>query len=155
MLDDKDSKILQLLQNNGRMTNVELAKYVELTPSATLERVRKLEERGLIRGFTAQLNSKALGLGLMAFIHVRVVADIIRESDSVASAISKIPSVLEVHEIAGEDCLLVKVKARDTDDLYRMMKEEFGNLKQISSTRTTIVLHTIKETQSIPILGKV
>ncbi|MGH9899458.1 MAG: Lrp/AsnC family transcriptional regulator [Pyrinomonadaceae bacterium] len=150
MLDEKDSKILQLLQNDGRMTNVDLARYVELTPSATLERVRKLEERGLIRGFAAQLNSKALNLGLVAFIYVRVETDVI-ESDSVAKAISKIPNVLEVHEIAGEDCLLVKVKARDTDDLYRMMKEEFGNLKQISSTRTTIVLHTIKETQSIPV----
>jgi Lrp/AsnC family transcriptional regulator, leucine-responsive regulatory protein len=147
MVDEKDARILEILQQDGRMTNVELARRVELTPSATLERVRKLEERGLIRGYTALLDPHALGLGLVAFIFVRVDDrdDVLGTSESTAEALSRLPSVQELHHLAGEDCFLLKVRARDTDDLYRILRDEFGQFKAIRSTRTTIVLKTVKE----------
>jgi Lrp/AsnC family leucine-responsive transcriptional regulator len=132
---------------------VELARVAELTPSATLERVRKLEERGLIKGYMALLDPQALELGLLAFIFVRVDdrEDIMGESDRTAEAMSALPSVQELHHLAGEDCFLVKVRARDTDDLYRILKEEFGQFKTIRSTRTTIVLKTVKETPRLQV----
>ncbi|MEO6393783.1 MAG: Lrp/AsnC family transcriptional regulator [Pyrinomonadaceae bacterium] len=150
-MSEKDRKILEMLQENGRLTNVDLAKAVELTPSATLERVRKLEEKGFITGYTARVDPMKVGLGLAAFIFVRIDdrEDEIRVSAELASQ----PFVLELHHLAGEDCFLVKVRAHDTNDLYRILKEEFGRYKAISSTRTTIVLHTDKETTRLPIAG--
>jgi len=152
-MDEKDERLLELLQGDGRMTNVELARTVELTPSATLERVRKLEERGFVKGYMAVLDPHALGLGLVAFIFVRVDdrEDVIGESDSTAEALATLPSVLELHHLAGEDCFLLKVRARDTDDLYRILKEEIGKFKNIRSTRTTIVLKTVKETPRLAV----
>ncbi len=151
MLDEKDEKILEVMQRDGRITNVELAKAVELTPSATLERVRKLEERGLIRGYMALLDPHALGLGLVAFIFIRAddMNDVFGQAEKTAETLAALPSVQELHHLAGEDCFLAKVRARDTDDLYRILKEEFGKIKAIRSTRTTIVLHTVKETSQI------
>lgn len=156
MIDEKDAKILELLQKDGRTTNVELARVVELTPSATLERVRKLEERGLIKGYAAQLDAQALGLGLVAFIFVRVdeINDVLGKADATAEDLAALPFVQELHHLAGEDCFLVKVRARDTDDLYRILKEEFGQFKSIRSTRTTIVLKTVKETSRLPVGGR-
>ncbi|HEX8721737.1 MAG TPA: Lrp/AsnC family transcriptional regulator [Pyrinomonadaceae bacterium] len=156
MLDERDAKILEILQKDGRTTNVELARAVELTPSATLERVRKLEERGLIKGYTALLEPRALGLGLVAFIFIRVddPEDLIGRAEGTAEALAALPSVLELHHLAGEDCFLVKVRARDTDDLYRVLRDEFGPFKAIRSTRTTIVLRTVKETTALPLGGE-
>jgi Lrp/AsnC family leucine-responsive transcriptional regulator len=156
MIDEKDARILELLQKDGRMTNVDIARAVELTPSATLERVRKLEERGFIKGYAAQLDPHMLELGLLAFIFMRVddINDVVGRADSTAEELAALPSVLELHHLAGEDCFLVKVRARDTDDLYRILKEEFGPFKSIRSTRTTIVLKTVKETQRLPVGGK-
>src|SRR5919106_6696001 len=157
MLDEKDARILEILQKDGRATNVELARAVELTPSSTLERVRKLEERGLIRGYTAVLDPHALGLGLVAYIFVRVDDrdDVLGSSETTAEALAGLPSVQELHHLAGEDCFLIKVRARDTDDLYRILKEEFGKFKTIRSTRTTIVLKTVKETPHLAVGRKV
>ena len=153
MLDERDEKILEILQRDGRTTNVELARVVELTPSATLERVRKLEERGFIQGYAAALDPHALGLGLLAFIFVRADddAEVFAGAEGTAEGLAGLPSVQEVHHLAGEDCFLVKVRARDTDDLYRVLKEEFGRFKSIRSTRTTIVLKTVKESQRLPV----
>lgn len=153
MLDEKDARILEILQKDGRTTNVELARAVELTPSATLERVRKLEERGLIKGYAAILDPHALGLGLVAFIFVRVDDrdDQLGRAESTAEALSELPSVLELHHLAGEDCFLLKVRARDTDDLYRILRDDLGRFKTIKSTRTTIVLKSVKETARLPL----
>ncbi|HLM58502.1 MAG TPA: Lrp/AsnC family transcriptional regulator [Pyrinomonadaceae bacterium] len=153
MLDEKDAKILEMLQKDGRASNVELARAVELTPSATLERVRKLEERGLIKGYTAILEPRALGLGLVAFIFMRVDDrdDVVGSAEQTAEALSALPSVLELHHLAGEDCFLLKVRARDTDDLYRILRDDFGRFKAIRGTRTTIVLKTVKETTALPV----
>ena len=153
MMNEKDVRILEILQQEGRISNVELARRVELTPSATLERVRKLEERGLIRGYSALLDPPALGLGLVAFIFVRVDDrdDVLSTSESTAEALSRLPSVQELHHLAGEDCFLLKVRARDTDDLYRILRDEVGQFKAIRSTRTTIVLKTVKESGHLPL----
>src|ERR1044072_5187758 len=137
MLDEKDAKILEILQRDGRTTSVELARAVELTPSATLERVRKLEERGLIKGYTALLNPHGLGLGLVAFIFLKVddQEDLVGRAEGTAEELAALPSVLELHHLAGEDCFLVKVRARGTDDLYRILQHAVGGFKGIRGRR--------------------
>lgn len=151
MFDPIDLKILDALQQDARIANVELARQVKMAPSAVLERVRKLEERGLIQGYEARLNAKALGLGLAAFVFVRT--DERTGSDATSKALAAIPEIQEIHDVAGEDCFLVKVRALDTEALGRVLRDRIGAIPTIRSTRTTIVLQTLKETATIPLPG--
>lgn len=149
MIDDIDRDILKIVQGNARTTNAEIARQVDMAPSAIFERIKKLEAAGLIMGYHARLKPKELGLGLVAFVFVR--ADDKAGELSVGDALAAIPEVQEVHHVAGEDCYLVKVRARDTEALGRLLRERFAAIERVRSTRTTIVLNTLKETVEIPL----
>ena len=140
-----------ILQENARTSNAEIARRVGLAPSAVFERIRKLEERGALRGFRADVDPHAAGVPLLAFVFVRSNerAGAMRTAEKMA----QIPEVLEVHQIAGEDCFLVKLRAADTEALGRLLRERFGTMPTITSTRTTIVLETIKESMTLPLEG--
>lgn len=134
---------------NARTSNAEIARQVDLAPSAVFERIRKLEERGVIEGYSARINPAAVELPLLAFVFVR-------DSDGPgaeqsARRVAEIPEVLEVHHVAGEDCFLAKVRTKDTEALGRLLRERIGRIKSITSTRTTIVLDTVKEGSRLPI----
>jgi Lrp/AsnC family leucine-responsive transcriptional regulator len=148
-LDAIDLQILDLLQANARMPQAEIARTVGLAPSAVLERLRKLEARGVIRGYSARVDPKALDQRLLAFVALRT-ADRPGEA-RVARAIAEVPEVLEVHHVAGDDCLLLKVRARDPEHLAQILRDRLGRLDGVASTRTTIVLESIKESMSLPI----
>lgn len=150
-MNEIDLKIANILQMNARTSNAEIARQVGLVPSAVLERVRKLEERGIIRGYKAQIDARSVGLGLLAFVMVRT-DDLCGESEA-AVELSKIPEVLELHHVAGEDCFLVKVRAADTEALGELLRDRIGAIKSVRSTRTTIVLRTAKETTELPVGG--
>ena len=149
ILDDIDSSILNIIQNNARITNAEIARRVKMAPSGVLERVRKLEKRGIIRGYEARLDAEAAGKGLIAFLFIKTDESV--GETGVPKRIAEIPEVLEVHTISGEDCYLVKLRVGSAKELSRLMKERFGKLKSIRATRTTIVLETFKETGIIPL----
>ncbi len=149
MLDGTDSRILTLLQENGRISNAEIARRVEMAPSAVLERVRRLEERGFVRGYAAQLDPRMLDRPLLAFVLVR--SDERTGEMNVGQALAAIPEVLEVHHVAGQDCYLVKVRVRDSETLGRLLREQFGGIPQVRSTQSTIVLETLKEAWTLPI----
>jgi Lrp/AsnC family leucine-responsive transcriptional regulator len=144
IIDEIDLTILRLLEGNARLPNAEIARRVGMAPSAVLERIRKLEEAGMIRGYHADLDPRRLGRGLLAFVFVR--GDEIRESARLGSALGAIPGVQEVHHVAGEDCYLLKVRVEDTAALGKLLQQGIGALPDVSSTRTTIVLNTLKET---------
>ena len=148
-----DRRILSLLQQDARLPNAEIARRVGMAPSATLERLRKLEERGVIRGYEVRLDPRKLGLGLTAFIFVRAQGSKSGELDT-GERLGQHPNVLEVHHIAGEDCYLVKVRAVDTEDLGRMLSRDISTIPNVVSTRTTIVLGTLKESTRIPVPGQ-
>jgi Lrp/AsnC family leucine-responsive transcriptional regulator len=149
MIDDIDRKILTIVQENARMPNAEIARQVGMAPSAILERIRKLEERGLIQAYTVRLDARELEWGLLAFVFVRT-DDRTGQRDT-AAKLAAIPEVLEVHHIAGEDCYLLKVRTMNTEALGRLLRERLGEIKSVVSTRTTIVLETIKETTALPL----
>jgi len=149
MIDVIDAKILSILQDNARISNAEIARQVDLAPSAIFERIRKLEERGVIEGYSTRINPKAIGRALLAFVFVR--ADEKPGAEETARRVAEIPEVLEVHDVAGEDCLLVKVRTADTDALGRLLRDRIGRIETITSTRTTIVLDSVKETSALPI----
>lgn len=148
-VDPLDLRILEILQANARETQVDIARDVGLAPSAVLERVRKLEARGLIRGYTALVDPRLLALPLLAFVAVRT--DETGLDDRVAQALAESPEVLEVHHVAGDDCYLIKVRARDAEHLGSLLRTRFGRIPGVRSTRTTIVLETVKETPRLPI----
>lgn len=148
-MDQIDTQILTLLQEDARIPTAEISRRVGLAASAVFERVKKLEEEGVLLGYTARIEPKALGHKLLAFIFVRSEEHV---SDTrVADRLAQVPEVLEVHHIAVEDCYLVKVRARDPEDLGRLLRERFGTIKSIRSTRTTVVLETVKESTHLPI----
>jgi Lrp/AsnC family transcriptional regulator, leucine-responsive regulatory protein len=151
-VDPTDLQILELLQANARETQVDIARSVGLAPSAVLERIRKLESRGIVSGYGAHLNPRALGLGMLAFVAVRT--DEVASDNRIANALAQSPDVLEVHHIAGEDCYLIKVRARDAEHLGHLLRTRFGRIPGVRSTRTTIVLETVKETFKLPIPGR-
>lgn len=147
MIDDIDYCILNILQDNARTANAEIARRVDMAPSAVYERIKKLEERRVIRAYTAQFDAHTLGLGLLAFVFVR--AEERAGGIGTAELLAKIPEVQEVHHIAGEDCYLVKVRTADTEALGQLLRERFSALESVRSTRTTIVLETVKETSRL------
>lgn len=148
-ISESDRKILDILQQNARETQADIARAVGLAPSAVLERIRKLEARGIIRGYVTQLDPRALDQSMLAFVSVR--SDHGPGDDSVARSLADCPEVLEVHHVAGEDCYLVKVRARDAEHLGSLLRTRFGRIAGVTSTRTTIVLETIKETPRLQI----
>jgi Lrp/AsnC family leucine-responsive transcriptional regulator len=147
MIDDIDKQILNILQQDGRVANAEIARQVGLAASAVHERIRKLEERGIIRSYAADLDGSKIGFALTAFVAVRT-HECCSETDKFLAAI---PEVLEVHDVAGEDSYLLKVRVRDTEDLARLLREELKNVPNVASTKTTVVLTTIKETTALPL----
>ena len=149
MIDEMDRRILSLLQQDARLPNAEIARRVGMAPSGTLERLRKLEERGVIQGYEVRLDPKKLGLSLTAFIFIRAQGK--NADHETGERLKQHPNVLEVHHVAGEDCFIVKVRATDTDDLGRMLRADFGAMPHVVSTRTTIVLGTLKESARMPV----
>jgi Lrp/AsnC family transcriptional regulator, leucine-responsive regulatory protein len=148
-IDEIDGTILNFLQKDGRTTNAALARELNMAPSAVLERIRRLEERGFIRGYEARLNAAALGWGLVAFVFVQ--SDERLGGRETARRLVEIPEVQEVHDVAGEDCYLVKLRVANTEALAQLLRHEFGRIETIRSTRTTIVLETLKEQATVPI----
>jgi Lrp/AsnC family leucine-responsive transcriptional regulator len=148
-LDPIDLQILDQLQANAREAQVDIARAVGLAPSAVLERIRKLEARGVVRGYGAQVNPKSLGLALLAFVAVR--SEDASSDRGIAQALADCPEVLEVHHVAGDDCYLIKVRARDAEHLGQLLRTRFGRIPGVRSTRTTIVLETVKETSRLPL----
>ena len=150
MIDVLDTQILDILQDNARISNAEIARRVGLAPSAVHERIRKLEERGIISGYAARIEPKSAELGLLAFIFVRSDES---PGEEAARALAALPEVQEVHHVAGEDCFLVKVRTRDTDALGALLRDRLKCIPSVRATRTTIVLDTIKESATLPLGG--
>jgi Lrp/AsnC family leucine-responsive transcriptional regulator len=147
MIDGIDRQMLGIVQQDARISNAEIARQVGLAPSAVLERLRKLEERGVIRGYHADIDPRALDFGLTTFVAVRT-SECGRGAENTLAAI---PEVLEVHDVAGEDCFWLKVRTKDTDELGRLLREKIKPIPTVLGTRTTVVLQTFKETNALPI----
>jgi Lrp/AsnC family leucine-responsive transcriptional regulator len=148
-LDNIDLRILRLMQENARISNVDLARELEMAPSAMLERVKKLEQKKVILHYTAQVDPAFVGQKLLAFIFIRTTDGF--GSPVTGPALARIPEVQEVHNVAGDDCYLVKVRTADSAALMALMRTQFAQIPTIQSTKTTIVLETVKEEQKLKI----
>jgi len=151
-LDHIDYQILHILQNNARTNNADIARDLRMAPSAILERVKKLEQKEVILQYNAKINVQALEQTLLSFIFIKT-SDIIGEQ-RIGHLLADIPEVQEVHDIAGDDGYLIKVRTRDAAGLVDLMRNTLGKIEGILSTRTTFVLETVKEEQKLVIPTK-
>lgn len=150
MIDRIDTELLDIIQHNAHISNAALAERVGLTKTAVYERIRKMEAAGIIKGYETRLDPKRVAYGQAAFIYVR--ADERPGTTRTGIQLAKIPEVLEVHHIAGEDCYLIKVRVRDTEALSKLLRDKIGIIKSVRSTRTTIVFDSLKESSHLPVL---
>ena len=142
-MDPVDLRLVDLLQRNGRATQLELARTVGLSQPAVAERIRKLEERGVITGYAARVDAARLGVDITAFIGVGIEHP--KFFDRFTKKVKELDEVLECHRVAGDDSYLLKVKTRNTRSLDRLLVEVLRTIPGVTRTHTTIVLAPIKE----------
>jgi Lrp/AsnC family leucine-responsive transcriptional regulator len=141
-----DWQIIEILQEDGKITYGDLGKRIGLSQAATHERVKKLEARGVLRGYRAVVDTDALGYGVLAFVFVDQDAF---DVPDIAERFRAIPNVLECHSVAGEWSFLLKVRASDTADLERVL-QEIRCVEAVNRTHSIIGLSTAFETTALP-----
>jgi len=157
-LDKIDRKILEVLQTNGRLTNLEVAERVNLSPSPCLRRIRRLEEIGVIRQYAALLEPNKVGLGLLAYINVRLEKQGGTPKgkaplDLFRAAINTWPEVAACHAMTGEMDLLLKVYVEDMEHFARFMQEQLLAHPSVIDVRSSFALESIKDTTALPVAG--
>jgi len=134
-MDQTDRKILKIMQQNSRITITELGRLVSLTPPAVTERLRRLEDSGVIEGYHAILNPEKMGKNLTAFIHVQIMPEKFNAFMTFADAN---PLIFECYHIVGRNCILIKVMMGSTTELGELLDQ----IKKFGTTETSVVLNT-------------
>lgn len=146
LLDQTDLKILYILQNNGRKRLADIADEVELSAPAVMERVKKLEASGVIRGYQALIDSKKIGKDITAFIGVSIGNQ--SSIDAFAQQMFRYGDVLECHHVTGDESFILKVKSANTASLEKLLGE-IRSVEGVTRTVTNVVLSTAKESQAL------
>ena len=142
-LDAKDRNILSLIQRDGKMSQALIAQHVGLSTAAVNERLKKLEQSGAIRRFTALVDPKAVGIQVTAFIEVFIEHP--RYEEPFIKRVLEMDEVQECHHITGEFSVLLKVRVRDMESLQRLVISQLNGAEGVRQTRTVMVLSTVKE----------
>jgi len=151
MLDELDREILEIVQLEGRISNAELARRINLSPPATHARLRRLEDDGLIRQYAAQLDRERMGYDMLCFIHISLQLHQPEQLESVRNAMRDLPEVLECHHVTGEYDYLLKVAIRNRKDLERFVVERLTPIPGVARIHTSLVLTEVKSTTALPI----
>lgn len=150
-LDAMDRAILDILQREGRITNVELAQRIGLSPGPTLARVNKLESAGYIDGYVALVNRPKMGLAVTAFVLVSLREHNRAANDAFLSAVKELTEVLEIHHIAGDEDFLLKVVAESPASYETFMLERLTTVADLQRVKTVFVLSSPKSSTAIPV----
>ena len=151
-LDRTDRRILDCLQNDGRISNVQLARKVNLTPTPCIERVRRLERQGFIRGYTAILNPELVNVSLLVFIEIDLShksPDAFRKFREEARKLSEI---MECHLVSGNFDYLIKARVRDMKAYRELLGEKILALPGVNGSRSYVVMEEVKETPNLPLI---
>ena len=151
VLDGLDRAILRELQRDGRLTNVELAKRVRLSPSPCLRRVKALEDRGYIRGYTATLDRALLRRGLHVFVMVSLTSQRQEVLEAFERAVAALDDVLECHLIAGEADYVLAVAVEDLDAYQQFFTRKLGELPGVAALKSMITMKAVKNTAELPV----
>ncbi len=150
-LDATDRKILMLLQHNSNITNAQLAKEIRLSPAPTLERVKKLEENGVIRSYHACINPAAVGLGVSTFVMCTLKGHNKENIDKFVKAIESIDEVIECHHITGAGDFILRIVSANIMSYRQLILEKISNIEVVESLQTMVVLSTLKDSKVLPI----
>ena len=148
-LDTTDRKIVNLLQADGRMTNAELAGRVNLSPSACLRRVSRLEEQGVIAGYAMLVNPDALGLGTTVFVEVTLTGQAEDLLSDFEAAVRDVPAVMECYLMAGDADYLLRAVVADVRDFERIHKEYLSRLPHVARIRTIFAMRMVYKSNAI------
>jgi Lrp/AsnC family leucine-responsive transcriptional regulator len=146
-MDNTDLQILKILQKKARVPNVEIARKIGMAPSAVLERIKKLEAQGVIEGYEVRLNPNMFKGSMIAFIQIKLAFP--DQLIKTGEMLSKIEQIQEVHFLAGEDCLMVKLRISDNAELEHILRTQIANINIVKETKTFIALSTFKESAKI------
>ncbi|MFK7888129.1 MAG: Lrp/AsnC family transcriptional regulator [Gammaproteobacteria bacterium] len=149
-MDDKDRQIIRALQHNGRITNQDLAELVNLSPSPCLRRVKNLEEKGVIRGYSAQVDAKAYGLPITVFVRIRLERHNEADVQNFESRIGMIDEVQECHVLTGAMDYQLRVVVSDLDAYEHFIRRRIQQIGGIASIDTSFVYGTVKTTSVFP-----
>ena len=150
-LDAIDRKILKELQDDGRITNVELARRVGISAPPCLRRVRALEEAGFIRGYHADLNAEALGYGVSVFAQVGLSSQAEHDLKAFEDLVNSWPQVRECHMLAGETDFLLKIVAEDWDAYQKFLTTKLTTAPNVSHVKSALAIRTCKNAPGVPI----
>jgi DNA-binding Lrp family transcriptional regulator len=151
VLDQVDRKLLRLLQRDGRITNVELAKAANLSESACLRRVRALEERGIISRYAAMIDQRAVGLPLSVFVTVTLSSQAEAALTAFEKAISNVREVAECYLMTGGSDYLLRLVVRDVDDLERVHSQELTRIAGVTRVSSSIAMRTVVKREELPL----
>lgn len=150
-MDEIDRKILRLLQQDASIQNQDLADKVGLSPSPCLRRVKALEEKGVIRGYVALVDGKAVGAGFVAFIEVRLEKQVEAYSSRFEKLVLTRPEVIDCAFVTGEFDYLLKVAVADLDEFHRFLTQVLARIEGVANTRTILPVKQIKATTALKI----
>jgi DNA-binding Lrp family transcriptional regulator len=150
-LDEIDFKILNILQANGRITNVQLSNEIGLSPAPTLERVKKLEHAGFIESYHALLNGQKLGLGVTVFLEVSLNTHKENAIEQFMNDIQKLPEVVECYHITGTADFLLKIYAENIAAYQNILIHKIGKTSDVGHVHSKIVLGVVKKSMQLPI----
>ncbi len=149
-LDKTDFKILKLLQENGRITNLQLSSNIGLSPAPTLERVRKLEHAGYIKSYHALVDEELLGLGIKSFIQIQLDFHTHNAIPEFVEAIKGIPEVTECHHVTGQCDFILKVYVKDIKSYERLIMEKISRIPFVKTFQTMMIMSTSKKEPIVP-----
>lgn len=142
--DEIDKKILNILQERGRITNANLATEVGLSPPPMLERVKKLEKNGVIERYVALLDPKKVNRSTIVYVSLTVARHRVKSFDLVNQELNKFSEVLEIYHISGEEDYLIKVVVQDIQEYEQFLLKKLATIPAISRIKSNVVLSTIK-----------
>ena len=150
-IDKTDKKILEILQRNAKITNAKLSKEIGLSPAPTLERVRKLESKGIISGYNAKLDMSKIGLGVSTFVIVTLKGHNKKNLVSFLDKIKDVNNVIECHHITGSADFILKVVSENIESYQELMLETVSEIEVTDSLQSMVILSTFKDSKVMPI----
>jgi Lrp/AsnC family leucine-responsive transcriptional regulator len=150
-LDDTDRRILRVLQRQGRLSNADLAEAVHLSQSACHRRVARLEAAGIIAGYVALVNPRAVGRKTVVFVEITLSGQADEVLSAFEAAVARVPEVLECHLMAGTADYLLKVVAEDTEDFAALHRRALASLPGVAQLQSSFSLKTVVSTTALPV----
>jgi len=150
-LDDTDRRILEFLQKDSGITNAQLAQQIGLSPAPTLERVKKLEQAGIISGYHAAVNPAAVGIGVSTFVNVSLKGHNKENINRFIKAIADIPEIVECHHVTGQADFILRIVCTDIPSYQSLMLDRVTNIDVVDNMQSMVILSTFKDSKVIPV----